>query len=299
MECRDAQFYLRLRRHAADELGPDVTAPLVDHLAGCPACAADARAADALDRAFAAAMTAVPVPGGLRERLLAQAAQVSHTHDADPDAPAYTPFDRAVATAMKAVPVPDGLRDRLVSRIAAWQGAALRARVYRVAGALTAAALLIGLGFGLFKNTRPRLDTDALVALNGEVYGSPEESTQKWLVAQKLPERLPLPFDYNLLVFRGHEKVHGHDVPVLVFRSRLGDARFSKSGFAKVYLFRHDGRLDMQNVQADAVNSFARAEVLVQREKRGDITYVIVHTGGPEDGLQKHFLRQDGGGDPA
>src|SRR5438552_9047844 len=73
MECRDAQFYLRMRRHAADELGPDVTAALNDHLAVCPACAADARAAASFDRAIASAMRAVPVPSGLRERL------VSHT----------------------------------------------------------------------------------------------------------------------------------------------------------------------------------------------------------------------------
>ena len=38
MQCRDAQFYLRLRRHAADELGTDVTAALDGHLATCAAC---------------------------------------------------------------------------------------------------------------------------------------------------------------------------------------------------------------------------------------------------------------------
>jgi hypothetical protein len=74
MECRDAQFYLRLRRHAGDELGPDVTAPLDDHLATCPACAADARAAASFDTALGAAMRAVPVPAGLRERLVAHVA---------------------------------------------------------------------------------------------------------------------------------------------------------------------------------------------------------------------------------
>ena len=75
MECRDAQFYLRLRRHAADELGPDVSAALDGHCATCAACAADARAAAAFDRALATAMRAVPVPSGLRERLITQAAR--------------------------------------------------------------------------------------------------------------------------------------------------------------------------------------------------------------------------------
>lgn len=75
MECRDAQFYLRLRRHTADELGPDVTAALDGHCATCPACAADARASAAFDRALASAMRAVPVPSGLRERLITRAAR--------------------------------------------------------------------------------------------------------------------------------------------------------------------------------------------------------------------------------
>ena len=75
MECRDAQFYLRLQRHTADELGPDVTAALDAHCATCAACAADARSAASFDRALASAMRAVPVPSGLRERLITQAAR--------------------------------------------------------------------------------------------------------------------------------------------------------------------------------------------------------------------------------
>lgn len=70
MQCRDAQFYLRLRRHASDELGTDVTGDLDRHLAGCAGCATDARSAASFDRAVAAAMTAVPVPSGLRDKLL-------------------------------------------------------------------------------------------------------------------------------------------------------------------------------------------------------------------------------------
>ena len=73
MECRDAQFYLRLRHRAADELGADVTGALESHLAICTECAADARAAASFDRAMASAMKAVPVPAGLREKLFTQA----------------------------------------------------------------------------------------------------------------------------------------------------------------------------------------------------------------------------------
>jgi hypothetical protein len=70
MQCRDAQFYLRLRRHAGDELGADVAGDLDRHLADCPACASDARSAASFDRAVARAMTAVAVPAGLRDKLL-------------------------------------------------------------------------------------------------------------------------------------------------------------------------------------------------------------------------------------
>jgi hypothetical protein len=73
MQCRDAQFYLRLRRQAGDELGAEVTGELDRHLTGCPSCAADARVAASFDRAVAAAVRVVPVPAGLRERLLTQA----------------------------------------------------------------------------------------------------------------------------------------------------------------------------------------------------------------------------------
>jgi hypothetical protein len=73
MHCRDAQFYLRLRRQAGDELGGDIAADLNRHLAGCPACGADAASAASFDRAVAGALRAVPVPPGLRDKLLAQA----------------------------------------------------------------------------------------------------------------------------------------------------------------------------------------------------------------------------------
>jgi hypothetical protein len=70
MQCRDAQFYLRLRRHAGDELGADVTGDLDRHIADCPTCAADAHTAASFDRAVARAMTAVAVPTGLRDKLM-------------------------------------------------------------------------------------------------------------------------------------------------------------------------------------------------------------------------------------
>lgn len=241
MECRDAQFYLRLRRHAADELGPDASAPLEGHLATCPACAADARAAAS--------------------------------------------FDRAVASAMRAVPVPPGLRDRLIAHVGARQGLVLRRKLYRSAVAAAASVVLILLGVGLFSSARPKVDTDALVNAADEQMSNPPESTRRWLAAHRLPDRLPWSFDYDLLVYKGVERLQGNDVPVLVFRSP------NDNGFAKVYAFRHDGHFDLKNVH-DAQASHSTATV--HREERfGGITYVVVYTGGPQ-GLQQFLATNRG-----
>jgi anti-sigma factor RsiW len=72
MDCRSAHFYLRLRRHTRDELGPEPSAALDAHLAACPECAAAARSLAADDAAMARAMADVPVPAGLRQRLTAR-----------------------------------------------------------------------------------------------------------------------------------------------------------------------------------------------------------------------------------
>jgi hypothetical protein len=73
MDCRDAQFYLRLRRPGIDDLDPDATAALDLHLAGCPACAAADRGLVGFDAAVGRAMRAVAVPDGLRDRLFSDA----------------------------------------------------------------------------------------------------------------------------------------------------------------------------------------------------------------------------------
>ena len=231
MQCRDAQFYLRLRRHAADELGADVAEPLDAHLAACPACAADARVAQS--------------------------------------------FDRALATAMRAVPLPAGLHDRLIAHAAGKRGATLRRRGYRYAGLVAASLLFVSVALGVFSKTRPTVDTDALVREHDKQWQSPQavkESTRVWLTEQKLPDTLPLPFDYDLLVSRGFEQIEGRYVPVLVFRAPTG------SGIAKVYLFREDGRFNLKELR-EAQMSGTRAEVIVGKDKFRGATYVIIHTG--------------------
>lgn len=179
MECRDAQFYLRLKRHAGapgtDELGPEVQGALAEHCAACPACAADSRAASNFDRALAAAMNDVPVPAGLRERLLAN-------------------------TGEKA------------ARVA-------RSRVARAGVLALAASVLVLIGFGAYGLARPVVDTDGIANAADLQSHDPETATRAFLERNGAPPALPLPFDYALHVFNGYERVGGRDVPVVVFRS--------------------------------------------------------------------------------
>lgn len=61
------------RPNGPDELTPEDAAALSRHLAGCSACAAVARQQTAFDTVVQTAMTSVPVPSGLRDRVLTAA----------------------------------------------------------------------------------------------------------------------------------------------------------------------------------------------------------------------------------
>lgn len=230
MECRDAQFYLRLRRHAADELGPDVTGALEGHLVTCPACAADARAA--------------------------------------------VSFDRAVASAMKAVPVPAGLREKLFTQAAAKQGTLLRRKLIRTAAVCAATLLLCGIALGVFSSTRAKPSADDFAVRGEQQMTGAQDAVRQFLVDQKLPDRLPRSFDYRLLVHYAEEDVKGRKVAVFVFKSPFPD----DNGFAKVYVFRNDGALDLSGLQ-DVQGSNVR---VFREDGTGDFrgaTYLFVHTG--------------------
>jgi hypothetical protein len=179
MECRDAQFYLRLKRHAGapgtDELGPEVQGALAEHCAACPACAAAARAAANFDRALSAAMTDVPVPAGLHARLLANTAAKAAT---------------------------------------AW-----RARVSRAGVLALAASVLVLIGFSAYGLSRPVVDTEAVARAAEQQSYSPERATREFLEQNGAPPALPLPFEYGLHAFNGYDRIGGRDVPVVVFRS--------------------------------------------------------------------------------
>lgn len=223
MTCRDAQFYLRLRRESADELG-DAAADLDRHLAACPDCAAESRAESSFDRALGVSMRAVVVPPALRGRLLAN---LTHTRSSQ-----------------------------------------ARRKVFRSVALAASLFLTVGLAFGVFSASRPKVDMMGLVLDADEQLQNPEEATRRWLAEQKLPTELPLRFNYDLFTMRGKEQIQGRDVPVVMFREPN-----TPTGFAKVYLFRTGG-FDLKGMQG-AQASLSQAVV---RESAG-VVYVIVFTG--------------------
>jgi hypothetical protein len=75
MDCNHARLLLTFARPLATELEESEAHALANHLTDCPACAALERSERRLDAPIAAAMRAVPVPAGLRERLLGQLAR--------------------------------------------------------------------------------------------------------------------------------------------------------------------------------------------------------------------------------
>lgn len=75
MDCRTAQFLLEFARPLTRELDVTEAEALESHLADCPDCARRARTLFAVDARISTAMRDVPIPQGLRERLLAGVSQ--------------------------------------------------------------------------------------------------------------------------------------------------------------------------------------------------------------------------------
>src|SRR5438094_788506 len=72
MDCRTARLLLDFARPIPAELEADASRDLEHHLAGCADCDSLARAERRLDEPLGRAMRAVPLPLGLRDRLLAR-----------------------------------------------------------------------------------------------------------------------------------------------------------------------------------------------------------------------------------
>jgi hypothetical protein len=70
MDCRTARLLLDFHRPRAGELPPEEAADLERHLSACPECDALGRAERLADQHLGKAVRDVPVPDGLRRRLL-------------------------------------------------------------------------------------------------------------------------------------------------------------------------------------------------------------------------------------
>jgi hypothetical protein len=70
MDCRHARLLLDFTRPRGTELEPTETEALETHLADCPECGAQARAERRFDEHLSRAVRDVPVPDGLRDRLV-------------------------------------------------------------------------------------------------------------------------------------------------------------------------------------------------------------------------------------
>src|SRR5262245_10465360 len=74
MDCRNARLLLEFARPLTAELDAGEAEALQGHLADCPECGALAREERRLDEHLGRAVRDVPVPEGLRDRLLARLA---------------------------------------------------------------------------------------------------------------------------------------------------------------------------------------------------------------------------------
>src|SRR5262245_50820866 len=81
MTCVDAHPWLLLRQPLPLEAGAGLTADLAAHVHSCPTCAALVNREIGIDKAFGQAMRDVPIPSGLKTRLLIQAENARRARD--------------------------------------------------------------------------------------------------------------------------------------------------------------------------------------------------------------------------
>src|SRR5262245_60273664 len=74
MDCKTARLFVPFARPECTELEPADRDALEGHLAECPDCRLEVEAEQSLNGVFGRAMRSVPIPAGLRERLLTRLA---------------------------------------------------------------------------------------------------------------------------------------------------------------------------------------------------------------------------------
>ena len=191
--------------------------------------------------------------------------------------------DQAIALAMQSVPVPDDLAKRIVAAGYAEQGRLLRRKIFATLGAI--AFIISGgvAGYALHWYTRPDLDSPQLLDQLQSEIENPEATTRNWLLAQRLPQHLPEPFDFRLLTSRGLADLQGEMIPCLTFQVwRPGEVR---PDTAKVFILSRE-QFKLHTLQ-QCQNSFGTVRI-VPDDGRG-WAYVIAHTANLELFLKPNF----------
>ena len=204
-----------------------------------------------------------------------------------PDCAAFARYlraeDDALARAMKAVPVPAGLKDRLHRGLNERLASRRRRRSYRLAAMAACLAIGVSLVFGYQALTRQNLDLTKLVYKADSDFTQPDEATKQWLAERGLPDRLPLAFDYALLVLRGGESLQGRDVPFLVFYNPQTRQK------AIVYICK-DQQYAGLKATPDAMASYFRTTTLRDEERFPGISFIVLHN---SDDLKPFLRTQD------
>ncbi len=254
MDCNNARLLLQLLSPVPGELDADEAAALRDHLCHCPDCGPLAVSEQRFDRALGKAMRAVPIPDGLRTRLL-------------------TRLDRD--------------RD-------AWYRRFVTRRVLPIAGAAAAVVLLgllLGLNWGKLRPSR--IDADVVLNTVNHDYQATEDQVNQWLrgVSGGTLESDPR-FDYYRLERYFLSDLQGQTVPTLFFVAPENQLKpEGKSVRAWVYVL-SKSRFNLVNFDAPQIGG-SDSNFKVRRLKHptnDNVEFVAVYTG---DSFDPFFTRDD------
>jgi len=198
----------------------------------------------------------------------------------------------AFAAAMQSVPVPAGLHAKLLRDGFAVRGAKHRRTLYRWSAMAAAVLLAISVGFGGYLHTRPEIDTGAEAFRVEQEWEGRSGPVREWLVAQDLPESLPVEFDYRHYVAHGWGELAGRRVPMVVFHGQFTNAfGVVETHTARVYIADSTTFKNIDKL-GDAQSSLVRLTVKFD-PARPKLAYVIVFTSETLDPFLKRFKAPD------